>query len=71
MPNERGKKISLWHGTVWERDMRSKDNDQTSQQNLTRCKLLDKPAMNKAKILQSALHLLNLEHVSCLFAAIV
>lgn len=51
--------------------MRTKDNDQTRQQNLTRQKLLDKPGMNKAKILQRALHLHNLEHVSCLFAAIV
>lgn len=50
--------------------MRTKDNDQISQQNLTRGKLLDKPDKNKAHILQRALHLLNLEHVSHLFAAV-
>lgn len=51
--------------------MRTKDNDQISQQKLTRGKLLDKPDKNKAHILQRALHLLNLEHVSCLFADVV
>lgn len=51
--------------------MRTKDNNQNTQQNLTRGKLLDKPDKNKAHILQRALHWLNLEHVSCLFAAIV
>lgn len=51
--------------------MRTKDNDQTGQQNLTSGKLLDKPDKNEAHILQRALHLLNLEHISCLFAAVV
>jgi len=50
--------------------MRTEDNDQTSQQNLTRGKLLDKPDKNKAHILQRDLHLLNLEHVSWLLAAV-